>query len=633
MKRHQSSGSAEEGRSRHKCSKTSSKPTPTGTETANLSEIKRVISVTIRSAAKAARNDPKPPLLFNGWISDDDTDDEEWPWYEELDGLAKLIPSTDMPTTSPRATREVGSCTAKLIRRSMMRGWFWTEMEAPAQETSDLAFDLFDRYGRLNPEFYKHDVNKGTGVWGKELDHGDLLILERVEIDTAYRRCGIGTKLVNAILDKTRKKVSEEEGFFALVRPGALWSELSLLSDNPAALREAEKAGEEGALAFWHAMGFRRVGTTSWIAWTDSPDHPSRQLEINQDWTYPDDPTTDVSPSGEMEQAFQILADPEIEAAECIDELTETLPESFADGQWQQTDQDGNTLLHIAAMSCKPDAVIFLLSKVPRLTAVRNKKGHTALEALRNRLEIVRTRRSIGTTSWVISDAFEGFNSSVITCLATLEHEHIFGLSRLSLPEIEAVLWATDEPSKPDVVGVQKMLQYKYGCTCGQCIGGFLSPRMKLALLCVAEVEHDKMHTLMGDTGPDWVFGYCYLLTHVSGSIQKKLKKDKSMREGFADMFSHFAKCLEWGRVPSEDNIVCHPGYDVGKNNYLNRGGTMAAVGNAIFLRAMEQDEWAGDGFHRETFEEDIDALVACRNDHEFGFVAGMCGYDRITPA
>lgn len=47
----------------------------------------------------------------------------------------------------------------------------------------------------------------------------------------------------------------------------------------------------------------------------------------------------------------------------------------------------------------------------------------------------------------------------------------------------------------------------------------------------------------------------------------------------------------------------------------------------------MEHDQWAGDGSHREVFAEDIDKLAVCMNDHEFGFVAGMCGYKRVRAA
>lgn len=575
-------------------------------------------------------------------LSDYDSDDE-FPWCEELNGRATLKLSTDSPAVSRRANKQIGSCHAKLIRRGKMRESFWSEMEQPTQETSDLAFDLFDRYGRLNPEFYEHDVNKGTGVWGNELDRGDLLLFENLTVDAVHRRRGIGTKLVNAILEKTRKKVSERVGFFALVRPGFLWREVSHRRNNPAAMKQAQEDAEKGGLAFWHAVGFRRVGTSSWLARTDSPGHLSRQLSIAQDWICPDAPTADVSLYGKMKQVCDKLADPAVEAAECIEELTKALPEDFEDDQWQTIDQDGDTLLHIASRLSKPELVSFLLSKVPRLAAVRNKKGYTALEALQNFLERWRTWRSVGLATVIISDRFKGFDASDIECLAVLEHTAAFDLSTLSPRDIEAVSSATDEqirraPPQVNIVSIQKTLRYKYGCTCGQCIGGFLSPRMKLALICVAEIEHDNMCTSMDDTGPDWVTFNDDLLTHVPGFVRENFKTNKSMRQGFANMFSHFAKCLEKGRVPSEGEVLDFYQSGVSEwppvtRNYLGRGGSVAAVANTIFERAMEQDDWAGDGCHRDTFGEDIDKLVACRNDHEFGFVAGMCGYKRVTPA
>lgn len=103
------------------------------------------------------------------------------------------------------------------------------------------------------------------------------------------------------------------------------------------------------------------------------------------------------------------------------------------------------------------------------------------------------------------------------------------------------------------------------------------------------------------------------------------------------NMFDHFAGCLRKSRMPTEAEVLDYYRDDVSEwppvtRNYLQRGGSVAAVANAIFERAMEQDEWAGDGTHREIFGEDIDALPACRNDHEFGFVAGTCGYKRIEP-
>ncbi|KAG8161066.1 hypothetical protein KVR01_009330 [Diaporthe batatas] len=569
-------------------------------------------------------------------FEDSDIEDE-FPWFEELDGLATL------PTSSRRKKQRIGSCTAKLIRRRRICDSFWTEMDEPTRETHDLAFDLFDRYGRLNPEFYEHEVNKGTGVWGKELDRGDLLLFEEISVDAAHRRRGIGAKLVNAILERTRKKVSDKVGFFALIRPGFLWAELRHLQEGSAEMKEAQHAAMEGALAFWHSLGFRRVGTSSWLAWTDSQGHPSRQLAIANDAKCSEDRAAGDTLSDEMGRIFQRLFDKDVEPATYIEELTKTFPEDFDDEQWEVVDENANTLLHIAAVSWKPEVVRFLISKVPRLAAMRNKPGHTPLEAIRDQLELGRTRRSFGDLTWIESDRLQGFRASSTACLAALEQTTLPDLSGLSQGAIDAISSFTDAEarrsrSQLDVAGIRKALRYKYGCTCGQCTGGFLSPRMRQALLAVAEVEHDGLCTSMDDTGPGWVSWNEDLLVHLPERVRQNLRTNKSMRQGFANMFDHFASCLRDGRLPTEASLLRFL-RDVASEwppvtrNYLDRGGSVAAVADAIFERAMGQDEWAGEGSYLEIFGgEDMDALVPCRNDHEFGFVAGMCGYRRVTP-
>lgn len=45
-----------------------------------------------------------------------------------------------------------------------------------------------------------------------------------------------------------------------------------------------------------------------------------------------------------------------------------------------------------------------------------------------------------------------------------------------------------------------------------------------------------------------------------------------------------------------------------------------------MFEHAWDQDEWTGDGYHVDTFEDDIKALPECRNDYEYGFVGLACG-------
>lgn len=116
--------------------------------------------------------------LYPEYDEDDEGDNYsdygEHPWLETIRGTAAPPRSTPLSLKDSK----IGSCLARLIRRGQMRASFWLEMEEPSQETADLAFELFDRYGRLQTDYYNHDILKGTGAWGEELNHGDLLLFE-----------------------------------------------------------------------------------------------------------------------------------------------------------------------------------------------------------------------------------------------------------------------------------------------------------------------------------------------------------------------------------------------------------------------------------------------------------------------
>ena len=107
------------------------------------------------------------------------------------------------------------------------------------------------------------------------------------------------------------------------------------------------------------------------------------------------------------------------------------------------------------------------------------------------------------------------------------------------------------------------------------------------------------------------------------------------MRQGFANLWLHVATCLEGGKVPNAANVLdvveSASEWPPATGNFLSRGGTVESVFLAVCRSAMEQDEWAGDGNHMEVSSAEIAKLPECRNDHEFGYVSGMCGYMRIS--
>lgn len=225
-------------------------------------------------------------------------------------------------------------------------------------------------------------------------------------------------------------------------------------------------------------------------------------------------------------------------------------------------------------------------------------------------LERKRTLREIMLSTLPMSDEFEGYSKSSVLCIARLK-----GLT---------------EASQLDLA------RLTFGCTCGQCIQGFLSPRMIYALLCQAEAKHYLLNDRIDrESGPGWVELGFNMFDYLPEKVLDSLETNKSMRQGFTNMFDYVAACLRAKILPTEINVLAAlpnaSEWPPATKNFLQRGGSVASVATMCFQLAMEQDEFAGDGEHQAEFSDEIEALPECRNDHEFGFVSGMCGYKRVS--
>ncbi|KAK4196093.1 hypothetical protein QBC40DRAFT_268719 [Triangularia verruculosa] len=327
----------------------------------------------------------------------------DWEWMEQIDGAANVD------------HKQVADCDAKLIRRARMRGAFWVQMEEPSEETSDLALEPFDRYGCLNPEYCDHEIRKGSGVWGQELDHGDILLFESLGVEPLWRHQGIGTRIVNAILDKARTKSS---GFFAFAQPGYLTRELTYKDEK----ERSEAHNLQTVLAI--------------------VSHPSRHLDVAQDWDEPEWSKEEPLPEP-IRTVLSTLSDPSASDVECVRQIQDAFPVEADASSRLYTDESGNTILHIAAVGRKAETISYILAKYPLLTGIRNAEGHTPREALESSLEEYRTRRRYGGATAVFSDEFEGFSQSDIACLAALTSTEIFDLAKLSNQDISAISSAT----------------------------------------------------------------------------------------------------------------------------------------------------------------------------------------------
>lgn len=551
--------------------------------------------------------------------SHDDGDDYFmfFEWLEQIDTIAT------------QRSERIATCDAQLIRRDQIKSTFWQEMKEPTILLRDLAFELFDRYGRLNKKYYQHSFKQGSGVWGRELDHGDILLIDTITVVSPRRRGGLGTRVIEALLDKTRKKTRH---FVALVAP-SYWTRTFNF-------REGDRISEYEAVSkqFFRSLGFRRVGNSSWFAFVDDPSHPSRQLEASDDWDKPprlDGPRTifDTSPA-----VFAILQrSGYLPDRACIRLLQTTLSRNVQGVSWSSTDEKGNNLLHVVAIRSRLVAVEYILSRRPDLATMRNREGDTPLEALQARLESSRTVDFFAHDLTLLhSDSFRGFDKDSIACIGVLSKTDVFDISQLSQDEINEA----SSPKHKHGTAVRRTniirqsLRVKYGCTCGSCVGGFLSPRMAFALMCYAEDVHEFLSSpCLPTNGKDWISNHEFELRFLPVSVKQSLKTNLEMRQGFINTWSHIASCLEAKVIPNESNVLSSFEAETSQGNlatavYCEQGGTVGAVARMVFEGAMDQDEWCGDGNLQKCLGDVIEELVECRNDHEFVFAARMCGYD-----
>ena len=393
-------------------------------------------------------------------------------------------------------------------------------MQAHSRETSRLAFGLFDKYGRLRSEFENHPIIKGSGIWGQELNHGNILFVEHILVSKENRRQGIGRTMMDELLADARKKSSL---FFAFAWPGIFYrADLRPDGDNrlkPATTTLRMQARRfRRATAFCRALGFRRVGSTIWFGLAADGAHKCHTLASDSDYDPPRTPDTVLD---QMSSPFQWINDiaaardlshrPRVVVPDFLAVLQKCLREKGeADPCWKGQDDDGNTILHLTTSRWHVVCVDWLLSHNfgVQMLDMRNYRGETPLEMLQFELERFRTQRIQGPWNANMSDRFTGYHDNAVHCLILL--------MRLGPP-------ASIDPGD--------YLRLSRGCTCGECVEGFLSPRMFFFLLNQASTSHHELESAMeGHSGAEKIGTEDSRLGYLSSEVGSMFKMYPGMR-------------------------------------------------------------------------------------------------------
>jgi GNAT superfamily N-acetyltransferase len=553
----------------------------------------------------------------------------------------------------------VGHAIARFIHRGMITKHFWEKMDECSQDAGQIAWRVFDRYGFLKNKFKSHPVHRGTGVWGSELDNGPLLLVEKLIItDVEWRRKGVGRALVRQLLvvgekcldsanprDMSPGLIALEFGSVAqfqklstvhvLVIPGWLTEDVEphYAGKSKRQRNEINLQASNTAVSFYRSLGFRRIGSSPCFAYSFHPDHGSRSIIPSRDFDPEIKPLDDredepgmgdyIIPYGiETQLGRRTLLTLQTEfplhhAAttlpdlECVEYLKKAATEDCFD--FTVVDRTHRTLLHTLARKLKPNSIMWLLENINAAESwktARDINGDSPLDVLQDFLEDIRTKRNVLMGNLHVSDDFRGFPPPAVECLSLLGASSMCENSGFSTSRL------------------------KYGCTCGQCIEGFLSPRMTLALLDQANTIYDFLSYSIVD-GKYWVMDNEFWFRHVAYDVQQKFKTNKSIRLGYISIFALVRDCLESNIAPSVENISQavrqRSEWPPVIRNYLTRAGELPgikAVLTCIFNEARHRDDRTGDGEFQKIYGNEYSSLSICRNDREFAFVAQACGLD-----
>ncbi|KAH7408014.1 hypothetical protein BKA64DRAFT_743577 [Cadophora sp. MPI-SDFR-AT-0126] len=509
----------------------------------------------------------------------------------------------------------------KYIQRSLIKSTFQQVMKTV--DDIEIPSDLFDRYGRLKRQFKDHQVIKGTGIWGDELDHEDIFIVDVIHLNEDWADVDLGVKMIKSIIEVAREKGLVPA--FVLMDPTFSTRMLQDHSGN-----QYDQDTDADAYSNIHAtnvtniirdMGFRRVGISRCFVFATDVLHSSRNLCEEEDRKWDDrigilGHQFNQFPEMESEEYFGTS----INAVSHLSKLANTHPMHWAtmtlsedeclqlysdierNFEFVRHDPLYRNVLHIAASEQKPQCVIWLLKHVKKLEYLkvsRNMAGYTPLEELEAKLEKFRT-----TTPY-----FDGFPVNAVLCLAALREE-----------------------SRLDAIDRRRI---RFGCTCGGCMEGFMSPRTQFALVCKATKTFHKLdRNIYDEDESPWKEQNSDILKYVKPEIQVTLGLSQYLRHGFINIFLHIAEIVESQIIPSTESIKNSAGKQA--HNQLHvpgsifENGTTDAAIQIVFELARDCDEWAGNGEHELEFKEECVKLPRCRNDHEWELVARMCGLKEL---
>ncbi|CAL1705726.1 unnamed protein product [Somion occarium] len=525
-----------------------------------------------------------------------------------------------------------------MVNRNVLRGTFLQILDGESDELHQFSQKLFDKNGFLKPELIEHDYHRGTGCWGEEVNDGLLVYIDTIEVNKNFHRSGVGSWAMQQLLSSPHLGTN----YHAFAWPTSIEGGITRAQFN---------YNRDRAVAFFRKNNFRRVGRTPFFAYSPDSNHSSRAIPISEDAEgnaifsreneepdvvpVPEDigplpeeqeermrahmqrymlhhliaasSATMAGPLG-MPMLPQLAQLPQIE--QTIAQVNITNPDAI-----HRQDEQGMTPLHLAAGMHNLRALRALLGPSlgpnnarSELERRDNTDGVTPLEACEREMRNDKEFRETMLGAW------NGYPDEGLRCAYELRR-------------------AMGEEVGDETTYVRSK---KWGCTCGQCVDGWLSPRMGYRISWQATVWHDMIREDPPRFKRGGGFDYAVGLDTLPPRLANKFTRP--LFNSYLSLFPAIDRVIESKRVPTSDAVLADAGSAA--RSFIQKGGKVKYALDLVTLAAEEQspvgdNEW--DSLMDDLIQEGSELgmkfhnMVKCTNDLEFGFVRQQLGLPKET--
>ncbi|KAK0439244.1 ankyrin repeat family protein [Desarmillaria tabescens] len=511
------------------------------------------------------------------------------------DECPEVLQTISMEVVQPgNSGGRIASLDGFIISRGRCGDGFHSILDEESDELHRFSVALFDKYGKVKSHIVSEGFRSGTRCWGRELNVGKIIYVVDVTVHKD-RRQGIGSFVLQKLFES--EYVQDEDIVIS-------WP-------------VSRDASNDILVAFFRKNGFRRIGRTNFLGYSPNPNHPSHRILPGNDVESLEDkfPESPSIPSNELiARGLDVINEERWKkyplhyaiVNKDMPDIT-TVIQSFYDkdpASIHVPDDRGFLPVFVAARAQNVHALnkLIELGVAEDLNNTNNAEGVTPLESVLDSMQSTREFCEAMLGTWP-------------------------GNSEKDIKIVRILKTAMELPEDSDG-------QLPFGCTCGQCSGGWLSPRMRFALQVQAAFYMDTLPMDLSSftrgealDASEEMIG-CGTTAYLPPALQRNMFK--SFYRGFTTIFEVIYKILKNdSQIPKLQDIERDAVFEWGTSFYFSKGGRVEYALDAVTAIAKEQSN-LGDGTFYETFggDEGFVRLPECVNDEEFEMVRVMLGLD-----